>query len=86
MKRGGAAIDVGASGCVFRPAIKCKGRPDYMGVSKLMSKRDAIEEYEDNISRFNVALSTIDNATDYFIISGIEYCGELEALSPDDIL
>ena len=44
MKRGGAAIDVGASGCVFRPAIKCKGRPDYKGVSKLMSKRDAIEE------------------------------------------
>ena len=50
-----------------------------------MRKGDAIEEYEDNIRKFNVVLSKIDNATDYFIISGIEYCGELEALSPDDV-
>ena len=85
MKHGGAAIDVGAFGCVFRPAIKCKGRPDYKGVSKLMRKGDATEEYEDNIRKFNVVLSKIDNATDYFIISGIEYCGELEDLSPDDV-
>jgi serine/threonine protein kinase len=84
MKHGGAAIDVGASGCVFRPAIKCKGRPDYKGVSKLMSTEDANDEHRE-ISRFNVVLSTIDNATDYFIISGIEYCGELEALSQDDV-
>ena len=84
MKHGGAAIDVGASGCVFRPAIKCKGRTDYKGVSKLMSTEDANDEH-DEIRRFNVVLSKIDNATDYFIISGIEYCGKLEDLSPDDV-
>ena len=47
LKRGGKFIGKGAYGCLFRPALLCKGdaarRPDH--VSKLMHTQEAELEY-----------------------------------------
>ena len=45
-KQGGKPIDSGTYGCVFNPALACKGQKRPSGVSKLMSSKNAIKEME----------------------------------------
>ena len=77
----GQAIAAGGFGCVFYPAIKCKGA-DYRtsGVSKLMFTRDAKEEYKE-LTKIKPILEKIPNENQYFILTGITLCdpGPLDA-------
>jgi serine/threonine protein kinase len=43
-KKGGKPIDSGSYGCVFKPALKCKGKTRKKGVSKLMMEKYAMNE------------------------------------------
>ena len=66
--KGGMAIGSGGYGCVFKPALKCKGfdkNPDDY-VSKLMCKIDAIEEIV-NINDIVNILYSIPFNENYFI-------------------
>ena len=45
-KKGGKPIDSGSYGCVFKPALKCKGKTRKKGVSKLMLKHNALSELQ----------------------------------------
>lgn len=80
----GQAIASGGFGCVFFPAIKCKGssvRTD--GVSKLMFKKDAIIEYKE-ISKIKPIIDKIPNNNKYFISSGISIC-DPDKLDQEDL-
>ena len=44
LKKGGKPIDSGSYGCVFKPALKCKGKTRKKGVSKLMMEKYAMNE------------------------------------------
>jgi hypothetical protein len=74
-KVGGDAIASGGYGCVFKPALQCKGqegRPQGK-ISKLMLKRYAEREYEES-QRFLKVLSTIPNYTHYFLLNDFTLC------------
>ena len=44
---GGNVINSGGYGCIFKPALKCKGKPrDKRKISKLMLTRHSEEEYK----------------------------------------
>ena len=47
--KGGEAIASGGFGCVFSPSLKCKGtkKRDKNKISKLMTKKHAIQEYKE---------------------------------------
>jgi len=80
----GQAIASGGFGCVFNPAIKCKGslmRTD--GVSKLMFNRDAIAEYKE-ISKIKPILEKIPDNDKYFILTGITICNP-DKLDEEDL-
>jgi hypothetical protein len=74
-KNGGQAIASGGFGCVFRPALKCKGqtRRDVNKITKLMLKKYAIEEYDDVI-KFEDVLKKIPSYEKYFLIDGFQLC------------
>ena len=72
---GGKAIASGAYGCVFKPALKCKGdktSPSNM-ISKLMLTHHANEEY-DEIQKFSKIIKKIPNYQNYFLIDPINWC------------
>ena len=72
---GGKVIASGGYGCVFVPALKCQGqtkRPKKK-ISKLMSNKHAIQEYE-VINFIKERLDSIPNYEDYFIINDISIC------------
>ena len=66
--KGGKAIRAGSFGCVFRPALKCKGfnKNEAGYISKLISKEDALEEME-NIKKFSNILYSIPDNKNFFI-------------------
>lgn len=82
---GGKVIDSGGFGCVFRPQIRCKKSRnnknkifgdniyDENGISKVMPKKYAINEYNELI-KFITIIKTIPNYNHYFIISQITLC------------
>jgi len=37
-RKGGKAIAAGGFGCVFKPALKCKGKPRGNGITKVLIK------------------------------------------------
>ena len=59
-KSGGKVIASGGFGCVFRPALKCKGQTsrEKNKITKLMLKKYATEEYED-VVKFETTLKKI---------------------------
>jgi len=82
-RKGGKVVAAGGYGCVFRPAIKCKGTNiKTKGVSKLLIKKYADNEYNE-IQKYLPILSTIQNNKDYFIITGITRC-EPDNLTKED--
>jgi serine/threonine protein kinase len=82
--KGGKVIGAGGYGCVFKPALKCKGvseRPS--GISKLMTEEEATLEY-DEIQKLMPILQTIPNNEDYFIATGISMC-KPDTLTSEDL-
>ena len=83
-QKGGIPIFAGAQGCVFKPSLKCKGRPRNLhdgNISKLEEKESAkaeMREYE-KITPF---ITKIKNHEKYFSIR-VNSC-EPDALDADD--
>ena len=82
---GGKVIGSGGFGCVFRPALKCKGkeRTTKKMVSKLMVSKYAESEY-DEIVEFKSLLKSIPNYEKHFLLNDITIC-QPDTLSPSDL-
>jgi hypothetical protein len=85
MKIGGKVIGSGGFGCVFRPALKCRGktRTAKKMISKLMSVKHAKTEYEE-IQTFKKLLNTIPNYNRYFLLNDITIC-KPDTLTNEDL-
>ena len=84
-KIGGSVLASGGFGCVFSPALLCKGQTKRKRntVSKLMTEKHALEEYHD-ISNIRDRVKTIPNYKDYFLVDDISVCTP-KALSVSDL-
>ena len=83
---GGKILDAGGFGCVFKPALKCKGNNQINRqgkISKLMKTSDTDEEYYD-IMRFLPIIKKIPHYNNYFVIDNIIKC-EPDNLTKDDL-
>ncbi len=82
---GGKVIASGGFGCVFSPALKCKGETSRESnkISKLMTKKHAIEEYNE-IEIIREKLEKIPSYGTYFLLSGINLC-EPASLEAQDL-
>ena len=88
-KVGGEVIGSGGFGCVFQPALKCKGRTGTRKltnghISKLLVLKDAKEEYQ-YIVFYKKILKSIPNYSDYFLINDFSLC-EPEPLTKEDLV
>ena len=73
-KKGGKATNSGGFGCIFKPPLKCTNSTSPENyISKLMTKEDAIEEFE-NIKQFEHMLNKIPNYGEYFLVKNISLC------------
>ena len=73
---GGKVIASGGFGCVFSPALKCKGAKIRRGknrISKLLTKKHALEEYNE-IQIIKKKLDKIPNYENYFLIDDFDIC------------
>lgn len=72
---GGKVLASGGFGCVFDPALKCQGKQtrEKGKISKLMTNRHAIEEYNE-IKDIKSKLDSIPNYKNYFIIDNATLC------------
>ena len=80
-RKGGKAIASGSYGCVFRPALKCKGSSEagrHSGVSKLMYTTDANDEM-DEMKPILETVKRIPGSEKFFAVSDINMC------SPDSL-
>jgi hypothetical protein len=84
-KIGGKIIASGGFGCVFLPALRCKGNKTRSAnkVSKLMTIKNAKEEYG-IIKSAEKKLKKIPNYQDYFVISDATIC-KPEKLTESDL-
>jgi len=73
--KGGKVIASGGFGCVFNPALKCKGttKRENGKISKLMTEKHATSEYEE-INGIKEKLDTIQNYQDYFLLNNFTIC------------
>lgn len=85
MKTGGKVIGSGGFGCVFRPALKCRGkkRTTKKMISKMMTTKHAEYEYNE-ILKYRHILKTIPNYQRYFLVDNITMCRP-DLLTPDDL-
>ena len=71
---GASAIASGGYGCVFNPALLCKGEKiRTQGISKLLIKKHANQEINE-IKKFVPLIEQIPNYNNFFIISHISSC------------
>ena len=84
-KSGGKVLASGGFGCVFEPALKCKGsgKRDSNKVSKLMTIKHAKSEY-DEIQSIKKKLDTIPNYENFFLIDDFTLC-EPAKLNKEDL-
>ncbi len=82
---GGKVIGSGGFGCVFRPALKCKGkkRTTKKMISKMMTTKHAKAEY-DEIIKYQRILKSIPNYQRHFLLGDITMC-EPDTLSSSDL-
>ena len=81
--KGGKVIASGGFGCVFKPAIKCKGQKrNEKDVTKLMKIKYAKSEYK-GIQKYKEMLDRIPNYSDYFLVDGFSLC-EPDKLDEED--
>ena len=82
--KGGKVIASGGFGCVFKPAIKCKGQKrNEKDVTKLMKIKYAKSEYK-GIQKYKEMLDRIPNYSDYFLVDGFSLC-EPDKLDEEDL-
>ena len=77
-KKGGKVIACGGYGCVFNPALKCKGskkreKRDKNKITKLMIHKYAIREFEE-INSIKKILDKIPNYEKYYLLDNITMC------------
>jgi len=82
---GGKMLASGGFGCVFRPALKCKGETERKSgkVSKLMSTKHAQDEFNE-IKEMNDKLMGISNYQNYFLVDDFSLCEPAE-LDKEDL-
>jgi len=81
---GGRVIASGGYGCVFKPALKCQGKPrDPSQITKLMTIKHTDQEYAE-IVKFKDVLSTIPNCGNYFLLEDITFC-KPDKLNAEDL-
>lgn len=83
-KEGGKVLASGGFGCVFTPALKCEGATSRARnkVSKLMTEKHAIQEYEE-INKYKRILETVPNYADYYLLYDINICRPAELTASD---
>jgi serine/threonine protein kinase len=83
--QGGKVLASGGFGCVFTPALKCEreSKRAIGKVTKLMSEKHAIEEYEE-INSIKTKLDSIKNYTSYYLIYDVTLCKPAK-LTPSDL-
>ena len=85
-QKGGIPIFAGAQGCVFKPSLKCKGRPRNLhdgNISKLEEKESAkaeMREYE----KIKQYLGKIKNYSKYFSVQA--HICEPDPIGPQDLV
>jgi hypothetical protein len=84
-KLGGKVIGAGGFGCVFSPALKCRGSTNREPnkISKLMTEKHSINEYEE-INLIKDVLKDIPDYTDYFLLNNANLC-KPSKLTTDDL-
>ena len=72
---GGKVIGSGGFGCVFDPVLKCEGstKRDPKKISKLMTERHAIKEYEE-INLIKEKLKNVHNHRNYYLLYDAVLC------------
>jgi len=72
---GGNVIASGGFGCVFSPALKCKGKTTRRknSISKLLTKKHALDEYNE-VKKFKKKINKIPNYKNYFLLDNFEIC------------
>jgi len=83
-EKGGNVLASGGYGCVFSPALRCEGekKRSKNKVSKLMTEKHAISEYEEIISIKSV-LGDIKDYSDYFLVNDATLCKPAPLSSED---
>jgi len=82
--KGGKVIASGGFGCVFDPALRCKGKKRIKNnVSKLMIERHVLSEFSE-IESIQKVLRNIPKYQDYFLIKDFSKC-EPEKLNAEDL-
>ena len=83
--KGGKVIASGGFGCIFKPALKCKGKDERAkdGITKLMKKKYTARENE-SIMKYKKLLDKIPNYSKYFLIDGFTTC-EPDTLVEEDL-
>ena len=84
-KKGGEVIASGGFGCVFNPALICKGskKREESKISKLMTIKHAEQEYKE-INEIKKKLDNIKDYENYFLLDNITKC-EIKSLTPSDL-
>jgi len=81
---GGEVIASGGFGCVFKPSLKCKGKPHESGkISKLMTKKHTLAEYKE-IEKYKKILKNVPHYEKYYLLNNIKTCVP-EKLSEKDL-
>lgn len=81
-RKGGKAIAAGGFGCVFKPALKCKGKPRGTGITKVLIKKYAQDEINE-LSKVATTLRRIPNKDNYFLGVDATMC-DLDTLDDND--
>lgn len=73
--KGGKVLASGGFGCVFEPALKCEGtrKREKDKISKLMSERHALQEYQE-ITKLKNDLETIPDYKNFFLVNDVNIC------------
>ena len=83
-KTGGKPVAAGGYGCLFKPALRCKGKKrKTINVSKLLLKESGEKEFS-IIKSFYDKVKNIPNYQNYFAIKDIELC-EPDKLTKKDL-
>ena len=80
--KGGEIIASGSYGCVFYPSLKCITNPNTNEITKLMTKKDGMNEYILNL-QIKQILKNIPNYSKYFIF--IHSKCNLENITENDL-
>ena len=80
---GGEALASGGFGCIFKPALKCKGNAERIeGVSKMSVEQHGKQEMSE-IEKIKVKLSKIKNYQKYYLLD-VDMC-KPDKLTPEDM-